>query len=80
MAVTAALRFSANTYTYRLLWSEDRQRYLGVCSEFPDLRYEAVSTKAALAGIQQRVATELESLASEKKPVPEPLVVRRFGR
>ena len=72
--------FSAAKYTYRLLWDESKQRYLGVCSEFPDLKYESTSTSDALAGIQNRVAEEIASLASLKKPVPEPLTVRRFGR
>jgi len=72
--------FSAAKYTYRLLWDESKQRYLGVCSEFPDLRYEATSTGDALVGIQNRVAEEIASLARQKKPPPEPLAVRKFGR
>ena len=71
--------FPADKYTYRLLWSEDKARYLGVCSEFPGLVYEATSTTDALAGIQRRVADELADLARHGKPHPEPLSVRRFG-
>lgn len=77
MAVTPL--FSADKYTYRLLWSHDKERYLGVCSEFPDLVYEATSTSDALAGIQRRVADELSDLTKHKKSHPEPLAVRRFG-
>ena len=72
--------FSADNYTYRMLWDEDRERYVGVCSEFPDLRYEATSTGDALAGIQRRVADELADLARDKRPAPEPRAVRLFGR
>jgi hypothetical protein len=72
--------FTADKYTYRLLRDESKQRYVGVCSEFPDLRYEATSTSDALAGIQIRVADEIESRARQRKPVPEPLSYRRFGR
>lgn len=78
--MAATVLFSADQYTYRMLWDEDRQRYRGVCSEFPGLRYEATSTGDALAGIQNRVAEEIASLARQKKPAPEPLAVRRFGR
>ena len=78
MSVTTV--FPADKYTYRLLWDEVKERYLGVCSEFPDLRYEATSSNDALAGIQNRVAEEIESLARQKKTVPEPLAVRKFGR
>lgn len=78
MSVTSL--FSADKYTYRLLWDEDKERYVSVCSEFPDLRYEATSTTDALAGIQNRVAEEIASLTRQRKTPPEPLVVRRFGR
>lgn len=77
MAVTTL--FSADKYTYRLLWDENKRRYLGVCSEFPDLKYEATSTSDALAGIQHRVSEEIANLAQQRKPPPEPLAVRRFG-
>jgi hypothetical protein len=76
----AAPLFPADKYTYRLLWDEVKERYLGVCSEFPDLRYEATCTNDALAGIQRRVADELADLARARKPAPEPLAIRRFGR
>ena len=78
MAVTAL--FPADKYTYRLLWDESKERYVGVCSEFPDLRYEATSTAEALAGIQNRVAEEIASLVRQRKTPPEPLCIRRFGR
>lgn len=77
MAVTPL--FTADKYTYRLLWSHDKERYLGVCSEFPNLVYEATSTDDALAGIMRRVGEELADLAKRRKPHPEPLAVRRFG-
>src|SRR5437899_11448424 len=79
-AMAVSPLYSADRYTYRLLWSEEKRRYLGVCSEFPDLRYEATSTTDALAGIQRRVADELESLLRARKPHPEPLSVQKFGR
>ena len=77
MSVTTL--FSSDKYTYRLLWDEVKERYLGVCSEFPDLKYEATSTSDALAGIQNRIAEEVTRLTRLKKTVPEPLAVRRFG-
>jgi hypothetical protein len=76
----ASALYTAEKYTYRLLWDESRERYLGVCSEFPDLKYEATSTSDALAGIQNRVAEEIESFSRQRKPVPEPLAIRRYGR
>lgn len=72
--------FNADKYTYRLLWDEGKERYVGVCSEFPDLRYVATSTNDALLGIQHRVADEIASLTKQRKSPPEPLAARRFGR
>ncbi|MBE3111195.1 MAG: hypothetical protein IMZ46_11915 [Acidobacteria bacterium] len=77
--MTVAPLFAADKYTYRLLWDEAKERYLGVCSEFPNLKYEATSTTDALAGIQRRVADELADLARQRKPHPEPLAVKRYG-
>lgn len=59
--------FFAAKYTYRLLWDESKQRYLGVCSEFPELKYEATNTADALVGIENRVAEEIESFARQEK-------------
>lgn len=78
MSVTSL--FPADKYTYRLLWDESKERYVGVCSEFPDLRYEATSTTDALTGIQNRVAEEIASFVRQRKTPPEPLSIRRFGR
>jgi hypothetical protein len=72
--------YAASKYTYRLLWSAEKRRFVGVCSEFADLRYEATAASVALDGIQRRVADELETLMREGKPHPEPLVVRKFGK
>ncbi len=80
LVTMASALYTAEKYTYRLLWDEDRQRYLGVCTEFPDLKYEAASTNDALAGIQNRVAEEIESFTKQRKEVPEPLAIRRWGR
>ena len=71
--------FDAEKYTYRLLWSEEKSRYLGVCSEFPGLVYEAMNTVDALAGIQKRVADELNDLEHNQKPAPKPLAALKFG-
>lgn len=75
----ASALYSAEKYTYRLLWDEAKERYLGVCSEFPDLKYEATSTNDALAGIQNRVSEEIESFARQRKTIPAPLAIRRYG-
>ena len=76
VAMSGTPLYTADKYTYRLLWDEDKARYLGVCSEFPDLKYEATSTSDALAGIQNRVAEEIASLTRQCQSPPEPLADR----
>jgi hypothetical protein len=65
--------WAADKYTYRILWSEGDCRYVGVCTEFPDLRVTATTTLGALAGIQRRVGEEIESLHRARKATPTPL-------
>lgn len=71
--------YPAEKYTYRVLWSEDRQRYIGVCTEFPDLNYEAKTHLLALNGIIARVREELESLRKSGGAIPDPLSLRLRG-
>jgi hypothetical protein len=73
--VTKAL-YPAERYTYRVLWAADRQRYIGVCTEFPVLTYEAMTSEDALAGIIARVRGVLEEMSNP----PKPLSIRLLGK
>jgi len=70
--------YSADKYTYRVLWSEEHQRYVGVCSEFPEWHYEAQTHNEALAGIISRVTIEVERKRKAGEEVPVPLSIQRF--
>jgi hypothetical protein len=70
--------YPAEKYTYRVLWSEERQRYVGVCSEFPALSYEATTHAGALGGIIARVREELESKTLSKETPPVPTAIRQL--
>ncbi len=74
MAVTPL--YPAEKYTYRVLWSEECQRYIGVCTEFPDLNYEAKTHTLALNGVIARVREELETLRKSGSSIPEPMALR----
>jgi predicted HicB family RNase H-like nuclease len=65
-------------YTYRVMWSEEDQEYVGLCTEFPSLSCLAASQGAALGGITKLVADALEDMARSKEPAPEPLSLREF--
>jgi hypothetical protein len=42
-------------YTYRVVWSDEDQQYVGLCGEFPSLSWLAASQEAALRGIRSIV-------------------------
>jgi len=42
-------------YTYRVAWSEEDQKFVGTCVEFPNLSHLAVDREEALVGIQELV-------------------------
>ncbi len=69
---------SAEKYTYRVMWSEEDQEYVGLCAEFPSLSWLAASQGAALVGITKVVGEVLKDMVRSKEPIPEPLSVRAF--
>ena len=66
-------------YTYRISWSEVDQEYIGLCTEFPDLRCISVSQFYALDGIRRMVADAVYGIETSGKPVPLPLSKRTFS-
>ena len=65
-------------YTYRVMWSEEDQEYVGLCAEFPLLSWLAASQGDALGGITKLVADVLEDMIKSQALVPEPLSLREF--
>lgn len=48
-------------YSYRALWAEDDQEYVGTASEFPGLSYLDPDETKALTGIRDLVREVIES-------------------
>jgi len=65
-------------YTYRVMWSEEDQEYIGLCTEFPSLSWLAGAQGDALSGITKLVADVLADMIKRKEAVPEPLSLREF--
>lgn len=65
-------------YTYRVLWSEEDEEYVGLCAEFPSLSWLAAAQGEALNGITRVVAGVLKDMAKSKETPPEPLTLRKF--
>ena len=62
-------------YTYRIIWSDKEQQYVGLCDEFPSLSYLDKNLEKALAGIRNLVKSASadtkksgESLGVSKTP------------
>ena len=50
----------AEKHTYRVLWSEEDQEFVGLCAEFPSLSWLAPTKAEALRGIAALVGDVLE--------------------
>jgi predicted HicB family RNase H-like nuclease len=66
-------------YTYRIIWSEEDQEYVGLCVEFPSLSWLDENPEAALAGIRKMVAGAVKDMKANKEVPPEPLSSKRFS-
>ena len=66
-------------YTYRVIWSEDDNEYVGLCAEFPSLSWLAKTPGAALKGIRKLVEDVVKEMQDEGEAVPEPIACRHYS-
>jgi predicted HicB family RNase H-like nuclease len=66
-------------YTYRIIWSEEDQEYVGLCAEFPSLSWLDENPEAALTGIRKTVASVVKDMKTNKETLPEPISSKRFS-
>jgi len=66
-------------YTYRVLWSEEDQEHVALCSEFPSLSWLAPTPESALRGIRKTVVEVVADMLDNGEMVPEPLASRKFS-
>ncbi len=66
-------------YTYRVIWSEEDEEYVGLCSEFASLSWLAESPEAALSGIRQVVADVVADMVANNEPIPEPIATKKYS-
>ncbi len=69
----------AEKYTYRVIWSEEDQEYVGLCAELPSLSWLEKSQTAALRGIVEIARQAVEDMAKTRQPIPEPVATRRYS-
>ena len=66
-------------YTYRVMWSEEDQEFVGLCAEFPSLSWLASSSTAAFRGIRKVVTEVLADLKKHGEAAPEPLGMKCYS-
>jgi len=66
-------------YAYRVLWSEEDQEYVGLCSEFASLSWLESTQEKALKGIKKLVAEVISDLKKNGEEVPQPIVIRNYS-
>jgi predicted HicB family RNase H-like nuclease len=66
-------------YTYRVMWSEEDQEYVGLCSEFPSLSWLKSSPESALKGIRTLVKSVIRDMVKNGEHVPEPISAKKYS-
>ncbi len=70
---------STDKYTYRVLWSDEDEEFVGHCAEVPSLSWLAPSREEALEGIVKVVQQAVKDMANEGEAVPAPLTDRKYS-
>jgi predicted HicB family RNase H-like nuclease len=69
----------SDKYTYRVMWSEEDQEFVGLCAEFPSLSWLASSPETALEGIRALVKECVEDMVANQEDLPLPLSTRHYS-
>ena len=69
----------SDKYTYRILWSEEDEEFVGLCAEFPSLSWLASSPDKALKGIRAVVKDCLSDMNKNKEEFPLPISTRKYS-
>ncbi len=66
-------------YSYRVIWSDKDDEYLGLCAEFPSLSWLAGTPEGALKGIRRIVAEGIKIMETDGDSIPEPLFNKKYS-
>ncbi len=69
----------SDKYTFRVMWSEEDQEFVGLCAEFPSLSWLAESQEAALKGIRTVVQKCLKDLKTTNEKIPPAIAARNYS-
>ena len=66
-------------YTYRVIWSEEDNEYIGLCAEFPSLSWLDETPEAALIGIRKVISDVVRDMKKNDEKVPDPVTTRHYS-
>ena len=66
-------------YTYRIIWSEEDQEFIGLCAEYPSLSWLDPDPDNALKGIRSIVRDCIEDMSRTGEDIPVPISTRQFS-
>ncbi len=69
----------ADKYTYRVMWSEEDEEFVGLCAEFPSLSWLAASPEDALKGIRNVVRKCIKDMAVSGEEIPGAISARKYS-
>jgi predicted HicB family RNase H-like nuclease len=73
------MTIESDRYIYKIVWSEEDREYIGLCVEFPELSWFAVSPESALRGIRKVVEDAIKEMMDNGESPPIPLSDRKFS-
>lgn len=66
-------------YTYRVMWSDEDNEYIGLCAEFAGLSWLAASPEEALKGIRSTVKKCVKDMVKMGEPVPHAITTKKYS-
>lgn len=66
-------------YSYRVIWSDSDNEYVGLCAEFPSLSWLSKSQTAAFNGIRKLIADVIKDMRKAGEPIPDAISTKNFS-
>ena len=66
-------------YAYRVLWSEEDQEFVGLCTEFHSLSFFAETQQDALSGVTSLIDEVVKDMLESGEEIPVPIADRKFS-
>ena len=66
-------------YTYRVMWSEEDEEFVGLCAELPSVSWLASTPDEALKGVRSVVKECIQDMARNGEDCPPPIAARKYS-